>query len=208
MQVSDEKGYPAILKINLPPEAEYHSGHSLILQGQDLGQIQLMLTAAEQITDPILKRIIDFAKGGAVPTPATAPALAESAVAPVGPTVPATAPVSPPVTLTVEQVAAMLGAQVAPQVVVGQAAAAAQAATPVAPAPVTPPAQAPQNRVDGSTCGGTPGQQYPAGSQMGGPCPKDSVITFWQPPGKNFQTGETFDGYWRCPNAKNHPKAA
>ena len=49
--MSDEKkGYKLVLKINLPPEVQYHSGHSLLVQGDSGGEVQHAL--AELIAGP------------------------------------------------------------------------------------------------------------------------------------------------------------
>src|SRR3990172_13109230 len=67
------------------------------------------------------------------------------------------------------------------------------------------------DRVDGAQVGGTPGQKYPsqqklgAPLQLGGPCDRCGVITFWKPPGANYQTKKPYQGFFSCPNYKNHP---
>jgi len=49
--VADEqvvpKGFHAVLKLNLPPVQQYHSGHSLIVQADSLGEIKELL--AEEV---------------------------------------------------------------------------------------------------------------------------------------------------------------
>jgi len=192
------KGYAAILKINLPPDEQYHSGHSLILQADGPGQLGLLLQELDQTQSTILGRIRDFAKA----TDAVAPAAVLTAAVPPSPYVASTVTSAQPATLTVEQVAAQLGANVP----------ATTAGPPPQPAPVPAPAGAAQSgfrsapKVDGSQVGGSPGQQYPQGAQLGGPCPKCSVVTWWQ---EAFvkPDGDAVPAYWRCPNAKNHPKA-
>ena len=79
--MSDEKkGYRLVLKINLPPEQQYHSGHSLLVQGDTVGEVQQ--TLATLIAGPdaadkdlynvqdqarfILLRFIEYAQQGAV----------------------------------------------------------------------------------------------------------------------------------------------
>ena len=41
------KGFHAVLKLNLPPVQQYHSGHSLIVQADSLGEIKELL--AEEV---------------------------------------------------------------------------------------------------------------------------------------------------------------
>jgi len=209
--MSDEQ-YRVSLRINLPPDAQFQQGHSLILEGDDLGQIQLMLAAADTVTDPIIRRILDYAKAGG-----------SAAAAPATPAPPAAGTVQ---VLTAEQAAQAMGVP-APVILpppVPAPVGAAPTGPPVAPQPVQVPLPYPQgpppvpmtpgqplNLVDGGQVGGTPGQRYPAnpgGGQLslGGPCPRCGVVTYWQPPGTNFQTGQPYQGYYRCPNAKNHPK--
>lgn len=83
---------------------------------------------------------------------------------------------------------------------------------PVAPtaptAPVVPIATAPsaQPALLGPVMAPTPGQDYQGSTTFGHQCPKCGVTTYLQPAGTNQRTGESFDAYWRCPNAKNHPK--
>lgn len=43
--VSMADGYRVIVKINLPPVAQYHSGHSVIVQGDDVNEVALTLSA-------------------------------------------------------------------------------------------------------------------------------------------------------------------
>ena len=196
--MSDEKGFRAIVKLNLPPDAEYQQGDSIILQADDLGQIDLMLTASETVMSPLLRRILDKLIGAPAP---------QSVVmsAPV---------VSAPMTAD-QAAAAIQGMTNAPpaqqQPVVVQPAPVPQ----TAPAPVAQPVvqQQPGTNpmVDGAQVGGTPGQRYPVTPgngplQLGQPCGKCGVTTYWQPPGQNHTTGQAFQGYYRCPNAKNHPK--
>lgn len=45
--MSEERGFKAILKLNLPPAVQYHSGHSLILQGDTIGELKELL--AEEV---------------------------------------------------------------------------------------------------------------------------------------------------------------
>lgn len=41
--MADSRGYKVIVKINLPPQANYHSGHSLIIQGDSVDEVRGML---------------------------------------------------------------------------------------------------------------------------------------------------------------------
>jgi hypothetical protein len=61
--VAEEK-YAVIVKINLPPEADYHSGHSLILQGNNAadvaGQIEGIINLPDSsVGKTILKRFVE-----------------------------------------------------------------------------------------------------------------------------------------------------
>ena len=199
----ERAGYPAILKVSLPPEEQYHSGHSLILQAEGPVQLGMLLTELEQVENPVLRRILTFARDGVAASPVL--------TSPQSPNLTPVVNVPQSVTLTPEQAAEMLGGgTVGPveQPVVVQP----------TPAPVPQPVAAPQQgtdqygQLDGSVVGGTPGQKYPsqqklgAPLQLGGPCSKCGVLTFWNPPGVNYQTKLPFQGYFRCPNTKNHPK--
>lgn len=79
--MSEAKGYRCIVKINLPPEENYHSGHSLIVQGDTAVEVEHQLariiepvgTALEAPSDNardqahfVLLRFIEFAQQGAV----------------------------------------------------------------------------------------------------------------------------------------------
>lgn len=87
--MAEGKGYQVIVKISLPPEANYHSGHSLIVQGDTAVEVEHQLgriiepvvaesTAAlyENVKDQarfILMRFIEFAQQGAVKATLTPP---------------------------------------------------------------------------------------------------------------------------------------
>ena len=47
MGEEEKKGFRTILKLNLPPEKQFHSGHSLIVQGDTVQEVKLLL--AEQV---------------------------------------------------------------------------------------------------------------------------------------------------------------
>lgn len=75
--MADGKGFQVIVKINLPPEQQYHSGHSLIVQADTPGEVQDLIADAielngaqvDNIQDQahfILTRFIEFAQQGAV----------------------------------------------------------------------------------------------------------------------------------------------
>lgn len=80
--MAEGKGYEAILKINLPPEADYHSGHSLILQGDTVEGVEKhldTLIGGEGTGKVVLARFAEYAlKGGVVevllPTKTAGPA--------------------------------------------------------------------------------------------------------------------------------------
>lgn len=60
-----------IVKINLPPEANYHSGHSIIVQGESAGEVAVLLQglvpeAKDGIGGTILRRFVEYALLGAV----------------------------------------------------------------------------------------------------------------------------------------------
>lgn len=74
-----EKGYQVIAKVNLPPEAQYASGHSLIVQGDTPEEVAILLGAAVGGSQDqgalILQRFGEYALGKAAeaalrPTPA------------------------------------------------------------------------------------------------------------------------------------------
>lgn len=75
--MADGKGYNVIVKINLPPEKQYHSGHSLIVQGDSAGEVETSLAnilvaggaVAPGALDQarfILLRFVEYALGDAV----------------------------------------------------------------------------------------------------------------------------------------------
>jgi len=75
--MADGKGFQVIVKINLPPEEQYHSGHSLIVQGDNPleveGLLGRLIAGAESVDKNtadqarfILARFIEFAQQGAV----------------------------------------------------------------------------------------------------------------------------------------------
>jgi len=72
--MAEEKaGYPVIVKINLPPEQQYHSGHSLIVQGNTVAEVserlQALVPGAQPgVGDTIIRRFTEFALLGAVKT--------------------------------------------------------------------------------------------------------------------------------------------
>lgn len=99
-------GWKVIVKINLPPEESYHSGHSLMIQGDDPLEVQNQLAELigdgyvdENIKDQarfILLRFVEYAQQGAVKDAlgngtAGAPAPTPSGAGDAG-TPPATAP--------------------------------------------------------------------------------------------------------------------
>jgi hypothetical protein len=61
-------GWKVVMKINLPPEKQYHSGHSLLLQGDTAEEIVASLVgfgASEEQAEFIGLRFIEYAAVGA-----------------------------------------------------------------------------------------------------------------------------------------------
>lgn len=52
------EGYPFIVKLNLPPEAQYASGHSLIVQGETPEAVAEQLTSINELPDTVGKSVI------------------------------------------------------------------------------------------------------------------------------------------------------
>lgn len=64
------EGYEVIVKLNLPPDKQYHSGHSVIFQGHNTDEVVKNITAAvddesESVGTTILKHIVEYALAGA-----------------------------------------------------------------------------------------------------------------------------------------------
>jgi len=90
--MADGKGFGLVLKINLPPEEQYHSGHSLLVQGDTSAEIEERLgriieppSGTETLSDNardqarfILLRFIEFAQQGAVQASLAAPQASEA----------------------------------------------------------------------------------------------------------------------------------
>jgi hypothetical protein len=71
-----EKGFAIVLKLNLPPEQQYHSGHSIILQADTVAAIRKLVAGFvenPETADTILNRFGDFALAGAARDQLTAP---------------------------------------------------------------------------------------------------------------------------------------
>ena len=66
--MSDTRGWRVIVKINLPPEKQYHAGHSVIFQGDDAKEVEALLRplVGEDQAKFILLRFAEYALGGAV----------------------------------------------------------------------------------------------------------------------------------------------
>jgi hypothetical protein len=69
--VEKAPGYPVIVKINLPPEKQYHSGHSMIVQGTSpeavAGELQALVPDAQEgVGWSILRRFAEYALLGVV----------------------------------------------------------------------------------------------------------------------------------------------
>lgn len=65
----DKKGFNLILKVNLPPEKEYHSGHSLMVQADTPAQLRTLLAAVvggEDQAQFVLARFGEFLLQGGV----------------------------------------------------------------------------------------------------------------------------------------------
>lgn len=89
---------------------------------------------------------------------------------------------------------------------------------PVGPAPAPPP-PAPNGGAipQGSAPTVKAMGEVPPGATLGTSCSRVAqhangqglcgAQTYWQPPGVNFQTKEPYEGYWRCPNARNHVRS-
>lgn len=67
--MADGKGYPVVVKLNLPPEKQYHSGHSIIVQGDTPAEVAALLDGVSGTPGHgvvILAQFAEFAiKGGA-----------------------------------------------------------------------------------------------------------------------------------------------
>jgi hypothetical protein len=66
--MADGKGFGAILKLAVPPSAEYHSGASLILQGDSLAEVQGLVDeyVGEEVGATLIRDIVQFNLPGAV----------------------------------------------------------------------------------------------------------------------------------------------
>lgn len=67
--MTDSRGYRIIVKLNLPPQANYHSGHSLIIQGDSVDEIRDMLnelagrnSSGEEFDERLLNAFVSFAE--------------------------------------------------------------------------------------------------------------------------------------------------
>jgi hypothetical protein len=58
----DGKGFGAILKLAVPPAAEYHSGASLILQGDTIAELQAKVDeyVGEEVGATLIRDVIQF----------------------------------------------------------------------------------------------------------------------------------------------------
>lgn len=67
--MADGKGWPVVMKINLPPEEQYHSGHSLLIQGDSVDEVKerlAPLAGGEAQAEFVLLRFAEFALKGSV----------------------------------------------------------------------------------------------------------------------------------------------
>jgi len=185
--------YGVQITLSLPPNAPYEKGSMLNVRGTSSGAVRLhfgeMGFTEEEINSLIeqfKKNALGSAAAVSIPDPQVA-AQEAAALEALQTQLGATPIVTPP-------------PAVAPTAAVA-APAPAPAANPAAGAAMPP-------KVDGSQVGGSPGFQYPlfpGGTTIGGPCPKCGVRTFRQLAFVK-PNGDAVPEYWRCPNARNHPK--
>lgn len=88
--MAEGKGFAVIAKINLPPEQDYHSGHSLIVQGDTASDVEKAfdeLIGGEGTGKVVLARFAEFAlKGGVEETLKPSAPAASAEAAPAGET--------------------------------------------------------------------------------------------------------------------------
>ena len=88
------EGYPVIVKLAVPPDADYHSGASLILQGDSLADVSATIgdfVGEAEVGETIVRDIVEFNLKGAVARSLSGDAPAPEPAATVE--VPADAPV-------------------------------------------------------------------------------------------------------------------
>jgi len=87
--MADGKGYPVVVKLNLPPEKQYHSGHSIIVQGDTPAEVAKLLdgvSGTEGHGVVILAQFAEFAlQGGAAAVLKAAPLGQPGEVIPLNP---------------------------------------------------------------------------------------------------------------------------
>ena len=86
--MAEGKGYAVIVKLNLPPEKQFHAGHSLILQGDTVpgvaNLIEDLAGGSVQAFD-IIGRFIEYAQQGLVVQGLAVPEAPQGVMPPVPP---------------------------------------------------------------------------------------------------------------------------